>query len=322
MKQKLLSIVVPLRNEAENLETLHGRLSEVAAKLDRDSEFIFIDDGSSDRSYQVLLKMRERDPRVCVIRLSRNFGSHSACLAGFCRARGDHAVILAADLQDPPELVTKLLSAADDGHDIVWANREDRNDPPLTVMFASAYNRIMKSIAMPNWPDKGFDLVLVSRRVLDVLVSRQESNTSLFGQILWTGFAQTSIGYKRDARRSGKSKWTFARKLKLAIDSFVSFSYVPIRLISLFGLVSALAGVLYAGLVVTVRLTRGSPVEGWASLMVVVLVLGGVQLLMLGVIGEYLWRTLDETRRRPPFIISEALGFEEDAWSRSQARGS
>jgi glycosyltransferase involved in cell wall biosynthesis len=322
MKRMLLSVVVPLRNEADNLETLHGRLSEVAANLDRDLEFVFVDDGSTDSSYQVLVQLRKRDPRVCLIRLSRNFGSHAACLAGFCKARGDHAVILAADLQDPPELVTNLLKAADDGHDIVWANREDRDDPALTVLFAAAYNRIMRRIAMSNWPERGFDLVLVSRRVLDVLVSRRESNTSLFGQILWTGFPQTSIGYKRDARRSGKSKWTFARKLKLAIDSFVSFSYVPIRLISMFGLISAIAGVLYAGLVVTVRVTRGSPVEGWASLMVVVLVLGGVQLLMLGVIGEYLWRTLDEARQRPPFIVSEAMGFEEDAWSRSQVRGS
>jgi glycosyltransferase involved in cell wall biosynthesis len=319
MKRKLLSIVVPLKNEAENLGTLHQRLAEVANHLDREVEFVFVDDGSTDASYAVLVELRQRDRRVCVVKLSRNFGSHAACLAGFSRARGDHAVILAADLQDPPELLVDLLAAADRGHDVVWANREDRDDPALTVLFASAYNRVMKRIAMPNWPEKGFDLVLISRRVIDVLLARPEGNTSLFGQILWTGFPQTSVGYRRAARRSGRSKWTFGKKLKLAIDSFVSFSYVPIRLISILGLLSAVAGVLYAALVISLRLSRGAPVEGWASLMVAVLILGGVQLLMLGVIGEYLWRALDEARKRPPFIVADTMGFEEDVWSKSQA---
>ncbi len=308
--RKLLSIVVPLLNEAENLEPLHGRLSEVAARLDRDVEFVFVDDGSTDDSYARLLQLRQKDPRVCAIKLSRNFGSHGACLAGFTRARGDHAVILAADLQDPPELLLDLLKAADAGHEVVWANRESRDDPSLTVLFAGAYNQIMRKIALPNWPQNGFDFVLVSRRVLEVILSRRERNTSLFGQILWAGFPQTSVAYHRLARRVGRSKWTFGKKLKLAIDSFVSFSYVPIRFISLLGLVSAALGAVYAALVVERRLVNGIPVEGWASLMVAVMVLGGAQLLMLGVIGEYLWRTLDEVRGRPPFIVADTAGFE------------
>jgi dolichol-phosphate mannosyltransferase len=309
MTQKVLSVVVPLLNEGPNLEALHARLAQTAGTLGRQVEWVFVDDGSTDDSYAKLCELRAKDPRVHVVRLSRNFGSHGACLAGFTQARGDHAVILSADLQDPPELLVELLAAADRGHDVVWARREDRDDPMLTVLFASFYNRLMRRIAMPNWPLEGFDFVMVSRRVLEVIRSRRERNTSLFGQILWAGFPQTSIGYRRAARRSGRSKWTFGKKLKLAIDSFVSFSYVPIRLISLMGLLFALLGASYAAFVIAHRLKNGVPVEGWTSLMVAVLVLGGVQLLMLGVIGEYLWRALDEARGRPPFVIAESIGF-------------
>jgi polyisoprenyl-phosphate glycosyltransferase len=321
-RRKLLSVVVPLLNEAENLDALHGRLAEVADKLDRDVELIFVDDGSTDGSFAKIQELRARDPRVCAVKLTRNFGSHGACLAGFAQARGDHAVILAADLQDPPDLLIELLAAADRGHDVVWAKRESRQDPAATVLFAAVYNRVMRRIALPNWPERGFDFVLLSRRVLEVVLRRRESNTSLFGQILWAGFPQTSVAYSRMQRRAGRSKWTFGKKLKLAIDSFVGFSYVPIRLISLLGLGSALLGAAYAAFVVFRRLTSGIPVEGWTSLMVVVLILGGVQLLMLGVLGEYLWRTLDVARGRPPFIVAEAIGFQESEWESSQASGS
>lgn len=321
-RRKLLSVVVPLYNEAENVDALHARLAETADKLDRDTEFVFVDDGSTDGSYDKIVALRARDRRVCAVKLARNFGSHGACLAGFAQARGDHAVILAADLQDPPELLVDLLAAADGGHDVVWARRESRQDPAATLLFAAVYNRVMRRIALPNWPQRGFDFVMISRRVIDVVVARRESNTSLFGQILWAGFPQTSIGYSRLQRRAGRSKWTFGKKLKLAIDSFVGFSYVPIRLISLLGLLSALLGAAYAAFVVFRRLTSGVPVEGWTSLMVVVLILGGVQLLMLGVLGEYLWRTLDVARGRPPFIVAETIGFQEKAWESSQASGS
>jgi dolichol-phosphate mannosyltransferase len=317
-RRRLLSVVVPLLNEAENLEAVHARLAEVAATLSCDVEMVFVDDGSSDGSFAKLNELRARDGRVCPIRLARNFGSHGACLAGFARARGDWAVIVAADLQDPPELIQQLVAQAEAGHDVVWARRERRDDPASTLFFAGLYNRMMRRIALPNWPERGFDFVLVSRRVLDELLSRRESNTSLFGQILWLGFPQTSVAYERVARRAGRSKWTLGKKLKLAIDSFVGFSYVPIRVISLVGLFLAIAGAIYAGFIAVRRLYSGIPVEGWASLMVVVLVLGGVQLLMLGVLGEYLWRTLDQTRGRPPFVVAEAIGFEESAWQGSR----
>jgi glycosyltransferase involved in cell wall biosynthesis len=308
----LLSIVVPLLNEEENLKPLHARLAKVADGLDRQVEFIFVDDGSTDGSVKVLHELAKSDGRVRSLSLSRNFGSHGACLAGFTYARGDHVVILTADLQDPPELLPEFLARCDAGCDVVWGSREQRDDPALTVFFSKLYNLLMRRVALPNWPRGGFDFVMVSRRVLDVILLRNERNTSLFGQILWAGFPQTSVPYKRMARRSGRSKWTLSKKIKLAVDSFVSFSYFPVRLISALGMFFAVGGAGYALFILFNRLRHGTTIEGWASLMVVLLVVGGTQLVMLGVIGEYLWRTLDETRARPPFIVAEAAGFQAE----------
>jgi glycosyltransferase involved in cell wall biosynthesis len=312
-RHPLLSIVIPLLNEAENLPALHARLTTLAGRLDRDVEYVFVDDGSTDESFARLCALRERDPRIRVLRLSRNFGSHGACLAGFTYARGEHAVVLSADLQDPPEVIADMLAAADRGHDVVLGSRETRDDPARVVFFSSLYNRLMRRIAMPSWPEKGFDFLLASRRVLDILLARSERNSSVFGQILWSGFSQAQVPYRRGERRAGRSKWTLSKKIKLALDSFVSFSYVPIRLISALGLAFATVGMLYAVFVVAVRLTYGKVITGWASLMVVLLIIGGMQIIMLGVIGEYLWRALDEARGRPPFIVADTVGFDENA---------
>jgi len=308
-----LSIVIPLLNEAENLEALHARLGEVAATLDRPVELVFVDDGSTDDSFKVLLALRAKDPRVHVVRFTRNFGSHSAVLAGFRFATSTHVTVLAADLQDPPELLRELVRAADQGSDIVWASRTKRDEPWLGLQFSKLYNRLMRWMALPNWPREGFDFVVASRRVLDVVLAHDERNTSIFARILWTGFPQTSVPFERSARRAGRSKWTFAKKVKLAIDSAVSFSFLPIRFMSILGLVFASLGGLYAAITVARRIFLGNPVEGWASLMVVTLVLGGVQLMMLGIVGEYLWRALDEARGRPSFVVAESIGFEPPA---------
>jgi dolichol-phosphate mannosyltransferase len=309
----LLSVVIPLLNEAENIQALHARLAALAGQLDRDIEFVFVDDGSTDASFTLLRQLRDNDPRVRILKLSRNFGSHGACLAGFAHARGDHVVALSADLQDPPELIVEFLRIADQGHDVVLGSRETRDDPKLGIFFSSLYHRMMRRIAIPSWPEKGFDFLLVSRRVVEVLLSRSERNSSIFAQILWSGFPQASIPYARTARRAGRSKWTLAKKIKAAIDSFVSFSYFPIRLISGLGLACAALGLLYACFVGMMRLTQGIAITGWASLMVVLLVIGGLQIVMLGVIGEYLWRALDEVRGRPPFIVAESVGFDAEA---------
>lgn len=310
MMRPLVSVIIPMLNEEENLAALHGRLCNVANQFNRDVEWIFVDDGSTDASVAVLTRLRQIDPRIQIIKLSRNFGSHGACLAGFTYANGDHAVVLSADLQDPPEQIIELLRVADSGYDVVMGSREQRDEPALTIAASNIYNKVMRRIAMPNWPERGFDFMLVSRPVIDVLVAAPERNVSIFGRILWSGFRQTTISYNRGKRQAGHSKWTFGKKIKLAIDSAVAFSYLPIRLMSLVGLLCAALGLVYAMIVVGARLIYGTPTQGWASLMIVVLLLGGVQMVMLGVIGEYVWRGLDEIRRRPPFIVADRIGFQ------------
>jgi polyisoprenyl-phosphate glycosyltransferase len=307
---RLLSVVVPVFNEAENLEAFHHRLAAVADGLDRDVELIFVDDGSTDGSYACLEALHARDRRVRLVRLSRNFGSHSACLAGFAHARGDHAVILSADLQDPPELIVDLLGAAERGHDVVLGTREQRDDPWSTRVLAGLYHRTMRRIAMPTWPKEGFDFMLASRRALDVLLSRSERNTSVFGEILWSGFAQTTVPYHRAERRAGRSKWTAGKKLKLVIDACVAFSYLPIRAISVIGAACLAVGVVVAGVVVA-RFASGSPVHGWTVLLAALLGVGGIQIILLAIVGEYVWRAVDEVRGRPPFVVTDLVGFDE-----------
>jgi dolichol-phosphate mannosyltransferase len=307
---RLLSVVVPVFNEAENLEAFHRRLAAVADGLDRDVELIFVDDGSTDGSYACLEALHTSDRRVRVIRLSRNFGSHSACLAGFTHARGDHAVILSADLQDPPEVIVDMLDAAERGHDVVLGSRVQRDDPWSARLLAAIYHRTMRRIAMPTWPKEGFDFMLTSRRALDVLVNRSERNTSVFGEILWSGFAQTAVPYHRAERHAGRSKWTAGKKLKLVIDACVAFSYLPIRVISVVGAACLAAGVLVAGVVVA-RLASGGPVHGWTVLLAALLGVGGIQIMLLAIVGEYVWRAVDEVRGRPPFVIAELVGFDE-----------
>lgn len=320
----ILSIVVPVFNEEENLPVLYQRLDEVGR--DRlpgvELEMVFVDDGSRDGSHQILCDLSRRDPRVRVLKLSRNFGSHGAVLAGFQHASGDYVVVVAADLQDPPEDLPRLLDKAKEGYDVVWAVRRRRNDPALSVALARLYYAMMRKMALPNYPPEGFDFVLLSRPVIDAVFNRAERNTSLFGQIVWAGFRQTSIDYEKAARRAGSSKWTVGRKIKLAIDSLVAFSSLPIRVISFGGIAVFFMGLLYASFIVYHRLASGVPVEGWASLMVAVLLLSGFQMLMLGVIGEYLWRTLDEARVRPPYLIAESTGrpARENKREQTQAR--
>ena len=305
-----VTIVIPAYNEALNLPTLHERLRVVAAGLRAyEFEFLFVDDGSTDRTTEVLSHLRGRDSRVRALRFSRNFGSHAACLAGLMAASGDVMVILAADLQDPPELIPEMLGKVEEGFEVVLAVRSQRDDGWLTVRLANIYHRLMRRYAIPDWPLQGADVFMLTRQVAETVIRWRQKNTSIFAQLLSVGFRQASVLYTRERRRSGRSKWTLARKIKLLIDSFVSFSFSPLRAISYSGMVFSALGLGYAGFIVVKKLVYGLPVQGWASLMVVLLVVSGFQLLMLGVIGEYLWRVADEVRGAPSFIIHSRLGI-------------
>jgi glycosyltransferase involved in cell wall biosynthesis len=306
----LISITIPSYNEEDNLPALYDRLKHVTGSSEDTFEFIFVDDGSTDSSFQILEELSKKDSRVKVIRFSRNFGSHAACLAGLQQSRGDACTFLSADLQDPPEVLQTLINEWKKGYEVVIGVREW--EKVSARLFPKLYYKMVRQFALKNMPEGGTDVFLVDRKVVDAITSIQEKNTSIFGLILWSGFNQTLVQYKKGLRQKGVSKWTFGKKIKLFIDTFVSFSYFPLRMISVIGILFAILGFIYAFIIIFNRLFFSVPVEGWASLMVVLLVVSGAQLIMLGILGEYLWRNFDETRKRPLFIIDKIIGFSED----------
>jgi dolichol-phosphate mannosyltransferase len=307
----LLSIVTPAYNEAENLPRLYERLAGLDwAVLGLDWEWVVVDDHSRDASPTFLRDLIARDPRVRWIRFSRNFGSHAACTAGLEHVRGDAAIVMAADLQDPPETIPALVEKWRAGADVVWAVRGAREGETLrTVASARLFYALLRRVTSLDLPPGGVDFFLVARAVIDALKSAPERNTSLIGQIQWLGFNQASLVYTKQARAAGRSKWTLSKKVKLSIDWLVGFSYFPIRFMSALGVLFALAGFLYALLLTLRRVIWVVPVEGWTSLICVVLITSGVQLVMLGVLGEYLWRTFDASRQRPRYVIEHRAGF-------------
>jgi dolichol-phosphate mannosyltransferase len=307
----LISIIVPVFNNAPSLPDLLERFQDLAAKNSNDQfEFIFVDDGSTDNSFSVLNSLLQKDSRIRIVKLSRNFGSNAALLAGLGQARGDVVAAIAADLQDPPELINEMLVDWRQGHKVVLAARQSRDDDVLTTLLADTFYSLFRRFAIKTMPNHGFDFFLIDRQVCDLINNIQENNAYLMGLILWLGFSPKVVYYHRQARekRYGPSMWTTAKKIKYFLDSFVAFSYFPVRAASVIGIVLSLVGLIYAIIVITLRLATSVQPEGWASLMIVVLLVSGVQMLMIGILGEYLWRNLDETRRRPRFIIESVLG--------------
>jgi len=320
----VISIVTPAYNEALNLPVMHERLEAVLGAAGIDWEWIIIDDCSRDGTFEVAEKLTKADDRVRALRFSRNFGSHTATICGLEHARGRCAIAMAADLQDPPETIPSLLSRWTAGTNVVWAVRASREgESRSTVLFSQFYYWLMRKVAgLKDMPATGADFVLLDRTVIDAICRFREQNTSFFALVTWMGFRQTSISYEKQARLHGRSGWTLRKKLKLIIDSLTSFTYQPIRWMSLMGLIVSVLGVVYAAVLVLNALL-GSPVQGWTSLMVVVLFLGGGQMFMLGVLGEYIWRGLDESRRRPRYLIERMAGgraAEPLAMSRSKSR--
>jgi dolichol-phosphate mannosyltransferase len=306
---KKLSLVIAAYNEEGNLPLLYQRVTALDwTSLGLEPEFVFVDDHSRDGTQAYLRALAARDPRVKVLRFAKNFGSHRAFAAGLEHATGDAAVILAADLQDPPETIPHLVEKWRAGAKTVWAVRAEREGVSAAdQFFARLYYGLMRRFADVHPPREGADFLLVDRCVLDQLRAAPEKNTSVLLLIQWMGFTQDFIPYTKAARYSGRSNWTFGRKLKLAIDSLASFSYAPIRLASLIGILFAVSGFGYALFVAARAIWWGSPVEGWPALMCVVLIASGIQLVILGILGEYIWRTYDESRHRPRYVIEERI---------------
>lgn len=306
---RCISIVVPVYHNAPSLPELLRRFQKIADENPEEFEFVFVDDGSRDNSFAVLEELASEDPRVKAIRLARNFGSHAASAAGIAHTRGDAVVAISADLQDPPELIEDMLHEWRKGYRVVLAARSDRDDPWLTSVTSNIFWRLFRRFAIPTAPQQGCDFCLIDREVLAALRDTYEPNAGL-GMILWTGFEPAVIHYERRRRdpNHGKSKWSFSKRITYLIDSFVAFSHVPVRAASMLGIVMAMIGLFYATLVIVQKLFFGMDVgQGWASLMVVILVVSGVQLVMTGVLGEYLVRTLEAARRRPPYIIERVI---------------
>jgi glycosyltransferase involved in cell wall biosynthesis len=311
MSIPILSIVTPAYNEAENLPRLYERVHALDWRgLGLDFELLIVDDHSTDGTPAIIDALTARDPRVKTLRFSRNFGSHAGCTAGLEHATGAAAVVLAADLQDPPETIPALVAAWRAGAATVWAVRGEREGESLqTRVTARIFYSLIRRMTRMAMPPQGVDFFLLDRAVIEALRAAPERNTSLIGQIQWLGFEQSSLVYTKQARETGRSKWTFTKRIKLSIDWVVGFSYFPIRFMSAIGLFFACAGFLYALFLIVRRFVFVVPVEGWTSLISVVLITSGVQLVMLGVLGEYLWRSFDASRQRPRFIIERRRGF-------------
>ena len=277
-----------------------------------DYEIVFADDGSGDNSWEIMNKIREKDPNVKCVKLSRNFGEHAAILAGLNVCTGDCAVTKQADMQEESELILEMYDSWIRGNKVVLAVRKDRDDGKIYEFFANMYYKLMRKIVNSQMPTGGFDCYLLDRKVIEVLKMFDEMNSALTLQVLWVGFKSEKIYFSRKAREKGKGRWTMAKKIKLVVDSVVSFSYFPIRLMSIIGFLFFLAAIVGIILCIVEIMTTGVVMAGWASIMSVTLLIGGMVMLMLGILGEYMWRALDASRNRPPFLIEEVLDEENE----------
>lgn len=303
-----LSIVIPLYYNEKNIPVTYAKLKDEVLPYLPDYELILIDDGSKDNSYIEAMKLREQDDKVKVIKLSRNFGQHVAIYAGLEHITGDCAVVISADLQDPPELILQMFAKYQEGYKVVLAIRESRDESWSQKLFSKTYYKLMKKYAIKDMPLGGFDCFLADKQVVEVLTKIEEKNTSLFAQVLWLGFKRAEVHYTRQAREIGTSRWTFSKKFKLVIDSLLAFSYVPIRAISVIGLIDCIFSLGYAFYIILQKFVWGAN-AGWSSLMVAIMFTSGVQMLTLGIIGEYLWRNFDESRKRPLYVLDEKHGL-------------
>jgi glycosyltransferase involved in cell wall biosynthesis len=299
----LLSVVVPAFNEEAVLHECHSRLSKVLDALGVSAEIVFVNDGSTDNTPEVLYRLREQDPRVAVVELSRNFGKEIALSAGLDHALGEAVVVIDADLQDPPELIPELIKQWREGYDVVYATRVARDgETYLKKATASAFYRLIQNVSRVKIPADTGDFRLLSRRAVDALKQLREQHRFMKGLFSWIGYPQKSVPYRRDPRFAGETKWNYWRLWNLALEGITSFTIAPLKLASYIGVLTSLAAFIYALRVIYKTLVYGDPVQGFPSLMVVVLFLGGIQLLTLGVIGEYLGRMFDETKGRPLYF--------------------
>lgn len=312
-----IDVIVPCFNEAPVLEMLHARLASVCDALPIAARFLYVDDGSRDATLAGLHALAARDPRVGVIALARNFGKEAAMTAGLDLADGDAAVVIDADLQDPPELIGEFVARFREGYDVVYGVRRSRaGESWVKRTTAAAFYRVIGRLSRTPVPADTGDFRLLGARALAALRQVRERNRFMKGLFGWVGFRQLGVPYDRAPRAAGETKWNYWRLWNFALEGITSFSTAPLRLATYAGLASALFALTYGLWVIVKTLAFGDPVPGYPSLMVVILFLGGIQLIALGVIGEYLGRTYEESKQRPLYFLADARVPAHDAIAR------
>lgn len=307
-RRPLISVIGPAFNESENIVPFYDRLVAATEDADYDLEILFVDDGSTDDSLARIKELIDRDLRVRVLKLSRNFGGFNAVIAGLDHARGDAVMVVSVDLQDPPELIRDFVAEWRQGVDTVWGVRASRQDPLLKKLFARTFYWLLRKLAFPDFPEDGMDYGLFDRRVIDAYRRLPERTGTPFYSIYSLGFRQARIPYVRQKRVAHESGWPFWRRVANAIDTITTYSYTPIRMISLIGFLASGLGLLYALVIIVEWFLHGFTIPGWPTLIVLILVLGGLQIMVLGVIAEYVFIGNKNTRQRPRYIVMEIHG--------------
>lgn len=302
-----LSIVIPVYFNSENLLPLYSDLKEkVLTKLnDIDYEIVMVDDGSKDNSYQVMQDLAKIDNKIVLVKLARNFGEHPATLAGLSVCTGDFAVRKAADLQEPSEMILEMIEKYNEGYKVVLAARKSRDDKKSEKFLSGIYEKTIRKFALKNMPEGNFDTYLIDRQVIDLLKDLNQSKLPLTELILWSGFEYGMIEYDRQKRTIGKSRWTLSKKLNMTFDVLLGFSYIPIRMITSIGILSFIASFIWIIILIIQKITGYVTIDGYTSLLIMLLFSFGTIMLSIGIVGEYVWRALDAAKQTPPFIVDK-----------------
>ena len=305
---KKLSIVTPCYYNEDNLRDTYQEVQEKVFNVctEYDWEWILVDDGSKDRTFSVACELQERDNRIKIVKLSRNFGEFRAIVAGLSVAEGEAVAVISADLQDPPSLIPEMIRLWENGNLVNLAVRSGRKENAIKNWFADTYYKLVRKWVLPDYPKRGFDFFVIDKTVAEKLVAMQEKNSSIYLQLIWLGYEPTMIEYTREEREKGISMWTYSKRINLFIDTFVVFSHHPIRALTLLGAVIGVFALVLSVVVIIDRIVNHTP-AGWASVMLVVLITSSFQMIMMGVLGEYIWRNLDETRKRPLYVSEKIV---------------
>lgn len=307
-----VSIVIPVYYNEDNLIPLYEDIKKKFINIiDFEYEIVMVNDGSKDKSYEVMQALAKKDNNIKIVSLSRNFGSHAAILCGLEKCTGDCAIVKAADLQEPTELLLEMIDSWKKGNNVVLAVRQDREESFGTKLFANTYYWMVRKAALANMPKGGFDVYLLDRKVINVLLALDERNSALTGQILWSGFKTEEVPYVRLEREIGTSKWTLKKKIRLVTDTLFSFSTLPITIVSIVGALSFIGALIWGIVVFICKLLGLIQVSGWTTLFIFNLFSFGIIMVTLGILGGYLWRTFDASRNRPTYVVEDENCLEE-----------